>query len=286
MNTHVRPQDKFVAVDGLNLRYIEAGQGHPLILLHGASLGSSADVFLRNMSPLAAAGFRPIAFDSPGFGLSGTPTDHSGAYRRDSILKFMDALGIEKTALIGHSQSGGPAAQIGLQKPDRVSHVIVLGTGSLLPPADDSMKAPGVAGQRQGGEPKAADMKEPTVAETRQLLEWNLFHPELVTDEELALRHSRSLGACFRAHVARAALSEREPAKEPATPLWKRLVELKMPLRLMFGRQDRSWAHARAMTLKELYPRLDLHILEDCKHLVPWDAADAWVKLAVEKLKA
>ena len=59
-----------------------------------------------------------------------------------------------------------------------------------------------------------------------------------------------------------------------------------MPLRLMFGRQDRSWAYARAMKLKELYPRLDLHILEDCKHLVPWDAADAWVKLAVEKLKA
>ena len=286
MNTHVRPQVKFVTVDGLKLRYVEAGRGHPLILLHGASLGSSADVFLRNLQPLAAQGCRPIAFDSPGFGLSDTPSDHSGGYRRDAILKFMDALGIEKAALIGHSQSGGPAAQIGLQKPDRVTHVIVLGTGSLLPPADDSMKTPGVTAQRQGGEPKAAEMKEPTLADTRQLLEWNLFHTELVTEDELALRHSRSLGACFRAHVARAALAEREPAKEPATPLWKRLVELKMPLRLMFGRQDRGWAHGRAMKLKELYPQLDLHILEDCKHLVPWDAAETWVKLAVEKLKA
>lgn len=285
MNAHVRPQDKFVSVDGLKLRYIEAGQGHPLILLHGASLGSSADVFLRNMKPLADAGFRAIAFDSPGFGLSDTPTDHSPAYRRDAILKFMDAIGVEKASLIGHSQSGGPAVQVALQKPERVSHVIVLGTGSLLPPADDSMRAPGVTGQRQGGEPSAAEMNEPTLAETRQLLEWNLFHPELVTEEELALRQSRSLGQCFHAHVARAALAESAPVKEPAVPLWRRLVEVKVPMRLMFGRQDRGWAYARAMKLKTDYPQLDLHILEDCKHLVPWDAAEKWVELALPVLR-
>ena len=109
MNTHARPVDKFIVVDGLRLRYFESGQGHPAILLHGASLGSSADVFRRNMAPLAKAGFRAIAFDSPGFGLSDTPADHSGGYRRDVILKFMDALGIEKAALVGHSQAGGPA---------------------------------------------------------------------------------------------------------------------------------------------------------------------------------
>jgi pimeloyl-ACP methyl ester carboxylesterase len=276
--------DKFAQVDGLKLRYIEMGEGPAVLLLHGGSLGSSADVFLRNLPPLAAAGFRAIAFDQPGFGLSDTPADHSPAYRRDSILKIMDALGIEKAALVGHSQAGGPAVQIGLQKPDRVSHIVVLGTGSLLPPADDSMKEPGVTRQR-AEEPKAAEMVEPTLADTRQLLEWNLFHTDLLTPEELELRHSRSIGACFKAHVARTELSERQPAKPPAVPLWQRLVELKMPLRLMFGRQDRSWAYKRAMKLKELYPQLDLIILEDCKHMVPWDAAEEWVRLAAPFLK-
>ena len=212
-------------------------------------------------------------------------SDHSNNYRREAILKFMDAIGVQKAVLIGHSQSGGPAVQIALAKPERVSHVIVLGTGSLLPPADDTMRTPGVTGQRQGGEPKAADMKEPTLAETRQLLEWNLFHPELVTDEELALRQSHSVGKCFAAHVARTALAEREPPKEPAVPIWDRLKDVKVPMRLMFGRQDRGWAYQRAMKLHATYPQLDLHILEDCKHLVPWDAADKWIELALPVLR-
>ena len=42
---NVKPVDKFVSVDGLKLRYIEAGSGPSVLFLHGASLGSSADVF-------------------------------------------------------------------------------------------------------------------------------------------------------------------------------------------------------------------------------------------------
>ena len=66
-------QDKFVEVDGLKLRYIEEGSGPSLLFLHGASLGSSADVFLRNLGLFAKAGFRAVAFDLPGFGLSDIP---------------------------------------------------------------------------------------------------------------------------------------------------------------------------------------------------------------------
>ena len=126
--------DRFVTVDGLSIRYVEAGAGLPLILLHGASLGSSADVFLRNLGPLAAAGFRPIAFDQPGFGLSDNPTDFSVGYRKKSIMGFIDALGLEKVVLVGHSQAGNMAVANAFENPDRISHVVILGTGSLLPP--------------------------------------------------------------------------------------------------------------------------------------------------------
>src|SRR5262249_32596196 len=68
-----RPKDRFVTVAGLKLRYIEEGEGPAVIFLHGASLGSSADVFIRNLHPLARAGFRAIAYDQPGFGLSDVP---------------------------------------------------------------------------------------------------------------------------------------------------------------------------------------------------------------------
>jgi pimeloyl-ACP methyl ester carboxylesterase len=58
-----RVKDKYVTVDGLKLRYIEEGEGPAVLLLHGASLGSSADVFIRNLTPLARA--QAVAYDHP-----------------------------------------------------------------------------------------------------------------------------------------------------------------------------------------------------------------------------
>src|SRR5260221_924147 len=90
-----RVKDKFVTIDGLRIRYIEEGEGPPVIFLHGASLGSSADVFIRNLAPLGRAGFRAIAYDHPGFGLPDVPADLSAAYPRDSIFKFIAAVGLK-----------------------------------------------------------------------------------------------------------------------------------------------------------------------------------------------
>jgi 4,5:9,10-diseco-3-hydroxy-5,9,17-trioxoandrosta-1(10),2-diene-4-oate hydrolase len=278
-----RVKDKFVTVDGLRLRYIEEGEGPAVLLLHGASLGSSADVFIRNLMPLASAGFRAIAFDQPGFGLSDVPADHSPAFRRDSIPKFLDALGLKQAALVGHSQAGNPAVQLALKEPGRYSHIIVLGTGSLLPPLGEDEERGAAVQQRLERRMAAA---EPTVEDTRKLLEANLFHHDLITPDELALRHARSIGQNFAAFVARSEAAEAAPAKEPKTPLWQRLTELQMPLLLIFGRNDRANAAKRAALLKEKYPELAVHIVEDCKHLVPWDAADDFIRLAVPFLKA
>jgi len=114
MNVAVRSNDRFVAVDGLNIRYLEEGSGVPAILLHGASLGSSADVFRRNLRELGANGIRAIAFDLPGFGKSDATDDLSAAHRKKIILKFMDALKLDRAALIAHSASGNAAVGIAL----------------------------------------------------------------------------------------------------------------------------------------------------------------------------
>jgi len=279
-----RVKDKYVTVDGLRLRYIEEGRGPALLFLHGASLGSSADVFLRNLGPLARAGFRAIAFDQPGFGLSDLPADLSAAYRRDSIPKFMDALSLKTAALVAHSQAGNPAVQLALKEPGRYTHVIVLGTGSLLPPLGG--EGSGIEGAAQQRLERRMTSEEPTVQDTRKMLEATLFHHELITPEELALRHARSVGRNFEAFVARNAAAEAAPAKEPKTPLWRRLVELPMPLFLIFGREDRARAAERAMLLKEKYPQLNLHIVPGCRHLVPWDVADEFVRLSVPFLRS
>ena len=281
-DTLTRVKDKFVTVDGLRTRYIEDGEGPPVLLLHGASLGSSADVFIRNLAPLARAGFRAIAFDQPGFGLTDVPSDHSPAYRRDFIPKFMDALQLTRAALVGHSQAGNPAVQLALKEPARYSHVIVLGTGSLLPPIDGAGEGDGAAQQRL--ERRMAH-QEPSIEDTRKLLEANLYNHDLITDDELALRHARSVGQAFDAFVTRSREAESAPAKEPKTPMWQRLADVQMPLLLIFGREDRARAADRAHLLKQKLPTLDVHIVPNCKHLVPWDAADQWLHLALPVLK-
>src|SRR5437868_3764547 len=117
MDAKVKPEDKYAGVDGLRLRYIEEGSGPAVLFLHGASLGSSADVFRRNLAPFARAGFRAIAFDLPGFGLSDVPDDHSLAFQRKAIPKFIDAMKLGKTALMAHSRSGRFAVELALEDP-------------------------------------------------------------------------------------------------------------------------------------------------------------------------
>jgi 2-hydroxy-6-oxonona-2,4-dienedioate hydrolase len=283
MNIAVRIDDRFVKVDGRNIRYLEEGAGVPAILLHGSSLGSSADVFRRNLAALGRQGIRAIAVDLPGFGKSDPADGLSGAQRKEFVLRFMDALGLARAALIGHSAAGSPVVSTALAHPERVSHVIILGTGSLLPPLETAAGKVGARGEAaQARLEERMVRQEPTLEDTRALLEANLFHHELITPQELELRHQNSIGPCFEQFVKRHAEAQEGGGKNKDTvPLWQRLTELKMPLLLIYGRQDRARAAERATLLKERYPQLDLHFAEGCKHLVPWDAAELFHQLAV-----
>src|SRR6059058_5052085 len=129
---------KRIRVDALSVRHFEAGKGAPVLLLHGASLGSSADVWTRNLAPLAAHGLRVIAPDLPGFGHSDNPADHSLGYRQRFLTLLMDVLELERASLVGHSQAGRIALALAFRHTPRVSRVVVLGTGSLLPPLEGS----------------------------------------------------------------------------------------------------------------------------------------------------
>jgi len=280
-------QDKFVDVDGLKLRYIEEGSGPSVLFLHGASLGSSADVFLRNLGPFAKAGFRAVAFDLPGFGLSDIPAKQSVAQQRNSIPKFIDAAGLGKTALIAHSRSGGFAVQLALEEPSRYSHVIILGTGSLLPLQTEAQVGRYEAVQARVDKEMA--QKEPTLEDARKLLQADTFNHALISDEDVAMRHSRMIGRNFKAHQERqnhdAPAGSAAPAK-PVKPLYERLAELKMPLLMIFGREDRAHAGERAELLKKQQPQINLHIVNGCKHMVHWDAFDDLMRLGVPFLKS
>lgn len=279
----IKPEDKFVEVDGLRLRYIEEGSGPSVLFLHGASLGSSADVFLRNLGPFAQAGFRAVAFDLPGFGLSDVPAEQSVGQQRNSIPKFIDAAGLGKTALIAHSRSGGFAIQLALDDPGRYSHVIILGTGSLLPPQTEAQVGKYEAVQARVDKEMA--QTEPTLEDARKLLQADTFNHALISEEDVAIRHSRMAGN-FAAHQERQKRQASAGAASPPKPLWQRLTELEVPLLMIYGREDRAHAGERAELLKKMHSEINLHIVNGCKHMVHWDAFDELMRLGVPFLKS
>ena len=287
MDTHLATMtaDKYVTIDGLKIRYLEEGSGTPVLFMHGASLGSSADVFRRNLPNFAKAGFRAIAFDFPGYGLSEVGNDLSLAYQTATAPKFIDALGLGKVALVAHSRSGGQAVQLAGKEPQRYSHLVVLGTGTLLPPlpADVEGRYSQVAARvdRQMAE------TEPKPEDTKKLMQADLFHTELVTPEELALRHSRSIGYCFEVFTKRARSEEGAggSGQQQQVPQWQRMLDLKIPVLLIYGREDRAHAGERAELFKKMQPELNLHIVDGCKHMVPWDKEQDVYRLAIPFIK-
>lgn len=266
-------ENKYVTVDELRTRYIEAGQGPVAILLHGAALGTSAEVWEDNMARLAPKGPRLVALDLPGYGLTDQPKDFSVSYRRQHILKFMDALGISRAALVGHSLAGSMVVQIAFEQPERVDRIMVLGTGPLLPPLEGS----------PSGAPNEQVGSEPSPEETRAGLEATTFNTALITPELVARRHELSLGKNFEAALARQALTPEPP---PSPPFWQRLDQIPVPARFLYGRQDRGNTGLRAELAKENYPNLDLHLFDHCKHMAQWDKAVEFEELAVEFLLA
>ena len=269
-------REAFTDVGGLRVRHLEDGRGPAVLLLHGASLGSSAEVWAANLGDLAAQGLRAIALDLPGFGQSGAPADHSVAFRTAFVPLFLDALAIDRAHIVGHSQSGRIAVGLALKQRERAAKLVVVGTASLLPPLATAPKS-------DDGEGDEGAAREPTLDETRTMLEANLFDRALATPDAVGLRHRMSTGRNFDAFLARKA-AKREKSAGEGKPLWQRLDEVPVPMRLIYGKQDRA-AEERVALARQRYPALDIHLIDRCGHLVQWDARGRFAELAAGFLK-
>jgi pimeloyl-ACP methyl ester carboxylesterase len=107
---------------GLKVRVVERGEktSPPVLLVHG--WGCTAYVFRYNMPALAAAGYRALAVDLKGHGLSDKPS-RGEEYTIDSLVEhlrdIMDALGLERPALVGHSLGGSLIYHFAARYPER-----------------------------------------------------------------------------------------------------------------------------------------------------------------------
>ena len=122
------PIGEFITVDGLELHYLQAGQGNPgppIVLLHGAS--SNLRDFQSSILPLLAKTHHVIAFDRPGMGYSKRRADwQNPADLCELILNAATALGADKPIVVGHSWSGSVVMACALDQPDRIAGGVLL----------------------------------------------------------------------------------------------------------------------------------------------------------------
>lgn len=113
-------------VDGIAVRFREAGTGPCIVLVHG--LGISADYWFRNGPALAAAGYRVLAPDLPGFGRTRGPKDGlSVAGQAAALDQWAAALDLEPAVYVGHSLSCQAVLELACVAPTRVRGLVLAG---------------------------------------------------------------------------------------------------------------------------------------------------------------
>jgi pimeloyl-ACP methyl ester carboxylesterase len=103
-----------------------AGQGEPVILLHGFGASSYS---WRKVVPELARDYRVVALDLNGFGLSDRPADPS-SYTREGqvslVLRTLDTLGIDSAHFVGHSYGGALTMALVAEYPERVRSMVLV----------------------------------------------------------------------------------------------------------------------------------------------------------------
>jgi 4,5:9,10-diseco-3-hydroxy-5,9,17-trioxoandrosta-1(10),2-diene-4-oate hydrolase len=248
------------------INYHEAGEGEPLILIHGSGPGAAGwSNYSRNFDHLAAH-FRVIALDLPGFGASSKPDvpyERVYSYYAGVITDFLDAIGVERASFVGNSMGGGATIKFALDNTDRAIRLVLMGAGGGFPifspqPAEgvghllDYYEAPG-----------------PTREKLRKFLEVMVFDSNQLTDALIEERFQMSTQADI---IANPLFNRtRRPGGEPLFP---QLPKLTTPTLLIWGRDDRTVPFDNAFIMLKLIPDVRLHVFGKCGHWTQWERAD------------
>jgi pimeloyl-ACP methyl ester carboxylesterase len=119
-----------IRVGGVEARYDESGAGAPVVcLVHGT--GGTGSVWMRQLEGLADVA-RVVTPDLPGHGGTAGPVSRTIAEASAFVARFLDALGVDRVAIGGHSMGGAIAQEFALTHPARVIGLALVGTGARL----------------------------------------------------------------------------------------------------------------------------------------------------------
>jgi pimeloyl-ACP methyl ester carboxylesterase/putative sterol carrier protein len=265
------PRARTVVAGGLRTFYLEAGDGPPVLLLHG--LGATNASFLPTLWDLAQD-HRVLAPDLPGFGDTDKPTRrYDSAFFARWARAFLDRTGVDRADVIGNSMGGRVAIELGMTMPERVRNLVLL--------------APSPAFIRRRQFVRIVRLLRPEMA----LLPLPLRHrsvvwgikklfarPERLPDpwylaaaDEFLRIFSRARGRIAFFSAARQIYLE-EPYGDVG--FWDRLPSLDVPSLFVWGERDRLVPSKFARHVERALPNATSVVMEDCGHVPQFELPD------------
>ena len=243
--------ESYVEIDGCKVRLRRGGRGEPLLFLHGAS---GAPAILPFMESLAQR-FDVLVTEHPGWGKSDEPewleNIHDVAY---FYLDFLEHLDLRNVTIVGSSMGGWIAMEIAVRDTARLKSLV------LVSPA--GVAAPGV---------QAADI---FLMSPEELVR-NLFVDQKLAEARLAIPEDVDASLKNRHTTARLAWEPR--LHDPHLPKW--LHRIDVPVKIVWGRQDKILPVGLAEPLHQLIPGSKLHVLDNCGHLPQVEKANELVEI-------
>jgi pimeloyl-ACP methyl ester carboxylesterase len=125
-------ETRSLLIDGLRLKLVDAGEGEPVLLVHG--FPDDHEVWRHQIAALVQAGYRVIAPDMRGCGASDAPAGVAH-YKLErlvaDLVALLDQLRIERVRLVGHDWGAVIAWTLAAQHPERVHNYVALSVGHL-----------------------------------------------------------------------------------------------------------------------------------------------------------
>ena len=244
----------WVEVDGCRINLRRGGSGQPLLFLHGAS---GAPVILPFMEKLAER-FDVLVPEHPGYGRSDEPgwleNIHDVAY---FYLDFLKQLDLRDVTLVGNSMGGWMAMEIAVRDTSRLKSVV------LVSPA--GISAPGV---------QPADI---FLMPDEQLVR-SLFHDRKLAEARLAVPATpEAVDIALKNKHTTARLAWEPRLHDPHLPKW--LHRIDVPVKIIWGREDRILPVQFLEHFRKLMPKAQTHVIEGAGHLPHVEKADEFVAI-------
>jgi pimeloyl-ACP methyl ester carboxylesterase len=278
------PQGRFIDIGADRIHYVEYGSGPPIVFVHGLS-GQLRNFAYLDMNALAQT-HRVILIDRPGSGHStrGAGSSASMSAQARTVALFIDAMGLDKPVLVGHSLGGAIALAVGLDHPNSVSRL------ALIAPLTHLVDASQAFGGLLIRSPLVRRIVSFTVATpfaikgSRAILDI-VFGPDPVPND-FGVKGGGLLGLRPRSFYAASsdlmAVASELPAME------NRYADLRMPVDVLYGREDGilDWrSHGEA--LKRKLDTTNLRLV-DGGHMLPVTAPSVtmeWLQTVADELR-